>query len=193
MTRKYELKRRAERQEETRRRIIEAAIDLHATTGPARTTLSAIAARAGVQRHTLYAHFPTEADIFAACSGTYMERNPPPEPGRWRQIPDPWERLGAALAELYAWYDANEAMLGNVMRDREVHELTRRTSEREMGAWAADARRALAEPLPDGGPAAALLAVALEFGTWRSLSRAGLSPADGAGLMAGAVRCAERA
>ena len=137
MARKYELRRRAERQAETRRRIVDAAIDLHTTVGPARTTLSAIAARAGVQRHTLYAHFPTEDDIFRACSGDYMERNAPPDPERWREIADPWERLGAALEQLYGWYAANEGMIGNVVRDREVHELTRRTAERHMGAWGA--------------------------------------------------------
>ena len=80
MARKYELKRRAERQEETRRRIVEAAIELHRTKGPARTTLTDIARLAGVQRNTLYRHFPDERAIGLACSGLYMELNPPPDP-----------------------------------------------------------------------------------------------------------------
>ena len=190
MARKYELKRRAERQAETRQRIVDAAIDLHTAVGPARTTLSAIAARAGVQRHTLYAHFPTETDVMDACSGHYMAEHPPPDPELWRRTADPWERLEAALGELYAWFAANEPMLANVIRDREIHELTRRTLERHMGPWGAAAWGALTEGLPMDGPAPALLALALEFGTWRSLAGSGLSPADAARVMAAAARCA---
>src|SRR5919198_4318625 len=124
MGRKYQLKKRAERQEETRRRIVEAAIDLHGTIGPARTTVSAIAERAGVQRHTYYRHFPDDRSLFMACSGLYSERNPPPDPEPWRAIGDPDERLRRALRELYAYYAANEPMFSNVMRDAEVHPLT---------------------------------------------------------------------
>lgn len=189
MARKYELRRRAERQAETRRRIVEAAIALHTTVGPARTTLSAIAARAGVQRNTLYAHFPTEGDVMEACSGHYMEEHPLPDPEGWRAVADPWERLERALGELYAWFAVNEAMLANVVRDREVHEPTRQAVERHMGAWGAAAWQALAEGLP-AGPSTALLALALEFATWRCLAGSGLSPADAARVMASAARCA---
>src|SRR5437588_7539605 len=86
VTRKYELKRRAERQQETRRRIVEAAIELHRTKGPARTTLSDIARLAGVQRHTLYRHFPGEREVSVACSGLYFETHRPPDPEPWRTI-----------------------------------------------------------------------------------------------------------
>ena len=86
MTRKYELKRRAERQEETRRRIVEAAVDLHRTKGAARTTLSDVARGAGVQRHTLYRHFPDERALFTACSGLFYELNPFPDPEPWKAI-----------------------------------------------------------------------------------------------------------
>jgi AcrR family transcriptional regulator len=80
MSRTYTLKRRAERQAETRRRIVEAAVDLHSSIGPARTTVSMIAERAGVQRHTFYAHFPDERSLFLACSGLTLERDPLPDP-----------------------------------------------------------------------------------------------------------------
>jgi len=193
MARKYELKKRAERQAGTRRRIVQAAIDLHTTVGPARTTLSAIAAKAGVQRHTLYAHFPTEGDVMDACSGHYMAEHPPPDPEVWRTIADPWARLESALAELYAWYADNAGMLANVIRDREVHELTRATIERHMGPWGRSAWTALTEGLPAGGGTAALLALALEFGTWRSLAGNGVPPEGAARLMAAAVRAAEPA
>jgi len=86
MARTYTLKRRAEQQEETRRRIVEAAVELHSSLGPARTTISMVAERAGVQRHTLYAHFPDERSLLMACSGLVEERSPPPDATAWRDI-----------------------------------------------------------------------------------------------------------
>ena len=58
MARRYELKKRAEGQAETRRRIVRAAVELHGTLGPARTSVSAIAERAGVRRATVHDQFP---------------------------------------------------------------------------------------------------------------------------------------
>src|SRR3954454_21616980 len=98
--RKYELKERARRQAETRRRITEATVELHRTVGPARTTISAIAEKAGVQRLTVYRHFPDERDLLAACSPHWLGADPPPDPSRWT---DP----RSALRELYAWYRRN--------------------------------------------------------------------------------------
>src|ERR671911_830977 len=117
MARKYEMKRRAERMGETRRRIAEAAVELHRTVGPARTTVSAIAEKAGVQRHTYYAHFPELKDLYRACTAHHMERDPLPDPARWAEISGPEERLRGALSEVYAYYAGNEAMLTNVLRD----------------------------------------------------------------------------
>src|SRR3954453_12455686 len=91
--RKYELKKRAERQAETRRRIVEATEELHRTVGPARTTISEIAERAGVQRLTGYKHFPEERELFAACSALFQERHPPPDPSGWSAIEDHDDRL----------------------------------------------------------------------------------------------------
>src|SRR5688572_5903136 len=112
--RKYELKQRAEDMAETHRRITEAAIELHGTVGPSRTTLSAVARRAGVERRTLYRHFPTETDLFAACSTHYFAAHPWPDPGEWHAIGDPQQRLERALDELYAYYERTEPMLSNV-------------------------------------------------------------------------------
>ena len=81
MNRKYELKERARRQSQTRQRIVEAAVDLHTSVGPARTTISGIAERAGVERHTVYAHFPDDLTLFRACSEHWEARHPPPDLG----------------------------------------------------------------------------------------------------------------
>ena len=132
MARTYQLRKRAERQEETRRRIVEAAIDLHGTIGPARTSVSAIADRAGVQRHTYYRHFPDDRSLFMACSGLYMERNPLPDPEPWHEIRDPDERLRQG-SELYEYYEANEPMISNVMRDAELDPVMGEVTELRIG------------------------------------------------------------
>jgi AcrR family transcriptional regulator len=110
MARRYELKRRAERQDETRQRIVDATIDLHKVKGGS-ATISEIARRAGVGRVTVYRHFPDEATLYAACSGHYFSQHPFPDIARWRRIPDSRLRLREALGESYAWHDENREMM----------------------------------------------------------------------------------
>lgn len=116
-TRKYTMKRRADQEAQTRLRITESAVDLHGTLGPAHTSVSAVAERAGVRRSTVYRHFPDERALFGACSAHWAASNPPPDIGEWRSIADPDERLDAALAELYAYYRRTEEMLERLLRD----------------------------------------------------------------------------
>jgi AcrR family transcriptional regulator len=189
VARKYELKRRAEKQAETRRRIVEAAIELHRTKGPARTTFSDIARLAGVQRHTLYRHFPDERAIGLACSGLHMERNPPPDARVWLAVADPDERRRRGLAELYAWYAGNEDMFANVLRDAEVDPMTGEMFALRAGESMELVRAALAEGLPETERPQALLDLALDFHAWRRLARSGLSPEQAAEAMAAAIRC----
>jgi AcrR family transcriptional regulator len=117
MTRKYELKRRAEHQERTRQRIVEAALQLHGTVGPAKTTISAIAERAGVRRMTVYRHFPDERALFEACTTHGYATYPPPDPRPWRRIADPEDRLRRGLRELYAYYRLTGSMWAKFLRD----------------------------------------------------------------------------
>jgi AcrR family transcriptional regulator len=179
--RPYRLGRRADKAGETRRRIVEAAVDLHSTLGPARTTIAQIAERAGVQRHTYYAHFPEERGLFLACSGLALERDPLPDPEAWAALPPGRARLERGLAEIYGWYARNEQQAACVLRDSGHHALTREMVELRMAPTFAKA----AERLGEGrsGRARALLAVALDFACWRAL---GGRP-DSASLMADAV------
>ena len=117
MTRTYQLKRRAHQQDETRQRIVEATVHLHETLGPARTSISAIAQQAGVERLTVYRHFPDEQTLFTACTGHYLATHPLPEPADWMQIADPEMRLRVALTEIYAYYQRTEGMQLNSARD----------------------------------------------------------------------------
>src|SRR3954447_20617775 len=173
--RTYELKRRAERQEETRRRIVDAAVELHSTLGPSRTTVQAVAERAGVTRPTVYAHFPDERALFQACSGHVAETSPPPDPSHWRAIPDPSERLAAALRELYGYYEGNETLLANVQRDVAVMPVVAEIDEYRV-RYLEEARDLMVEAWPPsrrGARARLRRAVghALEFSTWQSLVR----------------------
>jgi AcrR family transcriptional regulator len=192
MPRTYTLKRRAERQADTRRRIVEAAIELHSSLGPARTPLSLVAERAGVQRHTLYAHFPDERSLLLACSGLTAERDPLPDAELWRTIADRRERLRAVLRAIYAWYGRNAARAACVLRDAEHHALTKEISEMRFGP----AMRAWREVLGAGLDAnrRAMLGLMLGFHAWRSLVRdSGLEPATAVELAIHAIECAEGA
>ena len=171
--RKYELKQRAEEMAATRRRIAEAAVELHGTVGPARTTLSAVAKRAGVQRHTVYRHFPTEAELFGACSAHFLSAHPWPDPEPWRKISNPQQRLAQALDELYAYYERTAPMFSNVLRDAELVDALRPTLL-PLQAFLAEAAEILAGGWPTRGRRRHLLAAALrhavDFQTWRSLA-----------------------
>jgi AcrR family transcriptional regulator len=174
--RRYQLRKRADAMEATRRRITEAAMELHGTVGPARTTMTAVADRAGVQRQTVYRHFAGEEELFAACSGHFAARHPWPDAGRWRAIADPAERLRIGLDELYAWYETTEAMWTNVLRDETLVAAVGPALE-PFRAYLDDAARALAAGWgARGGRRAMLLAAArhaVDFHTWRSLARDG--------------------
>src|SRR5262245_14593656 len=191
MGRKYELKRRAERQAETRQRIVEATVELHTTLGPKHTTVAAIAERAGVERPTFYRHFPAMSDLFGACSSYGWATNPPPDPEPWLVINDPEVRLRDGLLQLYAYYERNEHGMWVILRDLDdMPELRPFASHRI--AHRKRACQVLVSAWPDRGGQQKLLAAAIghavDFFTWRSLRRQGLSNNEAAELMVKLVR-----
>jgi AcrR family transcriptional regulator len=185
------MKRRAELEEQTRRRITESTVALHRELGPARTSISAVAERAGVRRSTVYRHFPDDESLFAACSSHFRATNPPPDPGAWATIEDPEERTATALRELYAFYGQTEEMYTSLLRDEPLVPIVQRLLQGFYGYL-----RAVEDGLMAGrglrGRAArrtrAAIGHALAFPTWRSLTRdQGLDDADAVGLMCGLV------
>jgi AcrR family transcriptional regulator len=186
VTRTYTLRKRAEQQAETRRRIVEAAIDLHTRIGPAKTTFSMVAEQAGVQRHTLYAHFPDEPSLLMACSGLSMERSPLPEAAPWRDIKDRGERLRTGLAAIYGWYERNAQMAACVLRDAEVHPPVKQAVGLRMGPYYAAYHEILGAGL--NPKQHAMLHLALNFFTWRTLAvECGLKPAAVVTMMVKAI------
>ena len=185
--RRYEKKRRAELEAETRRRITESAIELHGTVGPSRTSISAIAERAGVRRSTVYRHFPDEVALFDACSSHWEAANPPPDLGGWAAIEDPGERLRTALEELYAFYRRTERMMENLHRDEATMPIVKRVFG-GFHEFRAAARDLLLRGRPERGhrrdEVRAAIGHALAFATWRSLTREqGLDDAQAVELM----------
>ncbi len=157
---------------ETRRRITEAAVSLHQTVGPARTSVKAIAERAGVDRATVYRHFPDEQALFDACTSHYYARHPMPDPGDWIAIADRDERLRTALAELYAWYGETEEMLAAGIRD--IEHVPAGSREAFLG-YVQTVHAALMVGRRERGRTrhrvAGAIGHAISFHTWRSLVR----------------------
>jgi AcrR family transcriptional regulator len=192
---KYNLKARAERQQQTRQRIIETAVELHKTHGPAQTTITDIAKKAGVQRRTVYNHFPDELSLFKACSAHNRALNPPPDPEPWKLIPDPEERLRRALAEVYAYYRRNEQMQANVTRDAQANPNVRKVFEARI-KHQERMRDALGAGFLEQGDGQrhkqlyGALWMALEFQTWHTLVRQqGFDDDESIELMVRMVRC----
>ena len=197
---KYELKKRAERQEETRLRITRATLELHESVGPALTTRSAIAERAGVSRHTVYAHFPDDLSLGLACSTLGLTENPLPDIGPWEEIADPERRLRTALGELYGYFRRREGLWANIQRDhdfpqRKDHPDVREIMRPIVEHWA-KMHRVLAEgweTQEDRAPSLVFgtIGVALDFQSWRTMVRKqGMSDEQAVEVMVGMVRCA---
>jgi AcrR family transcriptional regulator len=176
--RKYEKRARADKQVDTRRRIAAATAELHASIGPAKTTIAEIAKRAGVQRPTVYNNFATDKELFAACQAHFLNESPPPPL-------DPALGVEEVLTLVYGWWRTNQAMSGNVDRDRgavpALDELMRETSDARFDA--------LADALGATPEERAFIRVALRFGTWKTLAERGLSDAAAARLMSARASC----
>jgi AcrR family transcriptional regulator len=195
--RTYRKRRRAEQEQRTRERITAAAVKLHGTLGPARTTVSGVAKEAGVQRATVYRHFPDEESLFAACSAHYWGSNPLPDPAAWSVIADPHERLELALAEMYAFFRRTEGMLEKTTRDAPVVEAMAEPVAAFRGYLEAVAGAVVSGRSERGRARRRVRAAAghaLSFRTWQSLVREqGLGDGEAAAVMAALVEAAASA
>ena len=190
--RTYRMTRRAESQEATRQRITESAVALHEELGPSRTSMAAVAEHAGVERSTLYRHFPDEAALFESCSAHWNAEHVRPDLERWLEIEDRDERLVEGLSELYGYYRGTGLMLDRLIRDEH---LVPAVGER-FGAFHGYLDRAREVLIAGRGlrgrrraTVDALLRAAVAFETWRALCReGGLDDREAAELMAAALQ-----
>ena len=191
-TRPYRMRRRAELVDETRQRIVEAAVRLHTTIGASRASLSAVAEEAGVTRLTIYRHFPTQDELFDACRGHWRAQHPPPDPALWRDIPRFENRLRAGLRDLYGWYRRNGGDLFPIYRDLQVMpESVQRamwSNDEQLVSLLVDGTH---PPGQEGRRLRAAVGHAIGFWTWRSLAvDQGLSDSDAVDLALGLVSAA---
>jgi AcrR family transcriptional regulator len=169
VAREYKMVKRRDKVEETRRRIAKATYELHSTIGPAFTTISLVSERSGLPRQTVYRNFRTNLDLYRGCIAFGLEKHPLPDSERWRSIADPGERLQVGLTELYKWFEANEPVMTNSVRDfgavkesaeamQPVGEVFGRMFQTLHKGW-------------EGREVAALLSLAMDFATWKKLHR----------------------
>lgn len=180
--RRYTQGKRAESREETRQRILAAAGELHEELGPRLTSISALAERAGVQRLTVYRHFPDEQALIAACSSHWLDRHPLPDPARWAALTDPVEQARTALTALYVYYQGTQRMLAAIHRDEPLVPAVREplSQMRRLVQDIAD-RLVIAQSAPR--QLRTTLRHAVQFSTWRSLEEAGLDDGEKADLV----------
>jgi AcrR family transcriptional regulator len=194
--RRYRLNARAQSQQETRDRIAAATAELHQEVGPARTTITEVARRAGVQRPTVYNNFPEDRELFAACQAHFLAQHPPPDPSAALMLDDPAQRLHAALVAFYAWYRETEAMAGNVQRDRhllpELDAVLQETADPALAALADELARGFRLRGRTAVRTRAVVGLALAFPTWQQLIADGLTDAEAANLMVAATVAASR-
>jgi AcrR family transcriptional regulator len=192
----YRKRQRALQQEETRLRIVEAAMALHEELGPRATSIAAIAERAGVQRLTVYRHFADAEAIFRACTTHWLSLNPPPDPSDWQQLARPRARTEAALAAVYAYYRRTARMWSRAYRDvSDVAAMQEPMARFED--YLAGIRANLAEAWSRGRAVPAQLdaglALALHFRSWEVLAARGLNDKAMATMMAAACSQWQRA
>lgn len=181
----YVLRVRGERVAETRARIVEAIMRLHEEVGPRNTTVSAIAARAGVERLTVYRHFKDESAMFAACSHRYLELNPPPDPAEWADEPDPAQRARRGLSDLYAFFGRTATMFEKIYRDLDEYVSLRRIME-QFDAHLHRLADGLAAAWPRDTAVArrkVILRHATKFATWQSFEAEGVDNEEKIELM----------
>jgi len=187
-TRKYTKTRRAAQQDETRARIVDATMKLHEALGPAQTSIMAIAEAAGVQRLTVYRHFPDDASLFEACSTRYLELHPPPQPAAWADIGHPAERSHAALLAFYRYYRRTENMWRVAYRDLDqvaALQAPMGRFEAYLNQVADELVQARHTPQAARKPLKLTLRHALSFATWQSLKNAKLKDRQIAELVQG--------
>lgn len=192
--RPYRLGVRAERQAATRQRITDATLELHGRIGPARTTIRAVADLAGVERLTVYRHFPDERALFAACSTRFMDQHPPPDLSGPLAIADARLRVEAVLLALYRYYRTTATVMASLLRDEPITPAlsTYLAPYHAMLAGLADGLAAHPDvPATHRPQVRAATGHALAFETWRSLTAdQGQSDAEAAALMATLVATA---
>lgn len=169
LARKYVMLKRREMVDETRRQIAKATFELHASVGPACTTMAMVADRAGLPRQTVYRNFRNQLELFRSCIAFGLEKAPAPDPKRWLTLPAGTERIRFGLTELYQWFEAHEPVMTNSFRDYGAVPVLAKAME-PLAKLGREMHKVLVKGA-GGEPAPALISLAIDFPTWRKLRR----------------------
>lgn len=176
--RKYRKIKRAELQEQTRDRIVEATVALHEELGPANTSIKAVAERAGVQRVTVYRYFPDDVSLFQACTTHWLALNPPPDAAQWQDVQEAKEKTAVALLAFFEYYRRTETMWTGAYRDVEAVAALRDALQR-FEEYIDNVRDVLLVPWGLKGKRKKQLSITmrhcLRFTSWQSLKGEGLA------------------
>lgn len=187
------MRKRAERQNETRQKIVDATVELHQELGMTRTTVSEVATRAGVERATVYRHFPDERSLIAACTMHYFAQHPLPDPEPWASISDPEVRLRNALTEIYVFHRRTERMISRTAPELPHHPIAQEVVAPMFAHWQRVHEILIAgwmTTTDDAHRIAVVLGHAIAFSTWQSLVRQqGADEAEAVEMMVTLAKC----
>jgi AcrR family transcriptional regulator len=178
--RKYDMTRRASAAAETRRRIVDATLELHGEQGIAATSWDDIAARAGVGVGTVYRHFPSLDELIPACGEITRERIALPDPSLFDGLDTPAERLEHLVREAFAIYERAAPQLRAIRSEPDVHPNVAEAGEAVEAALTALVDAAV-EPAADRAVVRALI----DLGTWQALRDQGLGQTEAVAAIAG--------
>lgn len=192
MTRTYRQSQRAKAQEETREKIVRAAMALHLEKGVATTSYLDVAERSGVGAATVYRHFPTMGELVDACGAHVWQRIDPPRPGDavelFAGLTGRAARIERLVGELDAFYARAADPLWSALRDQDrVPELAVFAGEVRAGVVALVAA-ALGEPA--GSKPVTIAAAVASFVGWRVLSETGIGTDERQAIMVAMIEAA---
>jgi AcrR family transcriptional regulator len=179
---------RAASVEETRRRIVDATLDLHTSQGILATSWEDIARRADVAPATVYRHFPTLDELLPACGEQSMQQLALPSDEqiaeRFRGTRSRRERLRRLIEELFGLYERGGHVLHAVRRERALLAPLQRDHEEIEQRLDALTAAAL-EPSELGEQEIAVVRALTDYDAWAALRARGITGPDAVDVVAG--------
>jgi AcrR family transcriptional regulator len=193
MPRRYRMEARMRGVEDTRSRIVGAAMELHAEKGALATNWEDIAARAGVAPATVYRHFASLDQLIPACAQTVFDAigmdvlNEQQIERIYAGARSPSERLERYIRGTCNCYARGAGWLHAVRREADLIPAMSQAVEVQEKGNEAFVRAAFAGYDVDNGTVTVLAALT-DFPFWRSLTRGGMSHAEAVEVICGLVQ-----
>lgn len=189
--RTYDMSKRQHARAETRRRIVEATLELHTEHGILGTSWRDIAERADVAVATVYNHFPSLDELVPACGDLLMERFAPPGPGDAAAVVghggSTEQRIERIVRELFSFYERAGAHIQVFPGERQLPAM-REWESYQRSTVESFVREALRGTRPSAHTVRLLCAL-FDLGTFTALRQRGLTLDDTVTEMVAAAIC----